>query len=344
MKYGISVTERGGVAAPTAVADTAVLAEDHGFDFASFGDAPALLREAYTTLALVAARTEHIGVGPIVTNPVTRHPVVTASAICTLDQIAGSRAFLGIATGDSGVLSLGEHPATLETVETAIRNVQALSRGESVGLDDAPAGDSRVELNWVDRENPDGVPVWLAAEGPKTQELAGRVAEGVVLGGGLTPALLERQVDNVRRGARAANRDISDIDVWITARANVDDDPDRAVEDLKPGLASIANHSMRYTFADKAVPAEYHDRLRELQETYRPHEDPDSGDGTILDRLGLTDFLASRYAIVGEPADCAETMRAIRDVDGVDGVYLTTPMDRTRQVLTGFAEEVFPLV
>lgn len=343
MQYGISVSQRGSGAAPTAMADTAVLAEEHGFDFVSYGDAPALLREVYSTLALMGARTERIAVGPIVTNPVTRHPAVTSSAICTLDEITDGRAFLGIATGDSGVLSLGEHPASLDTVERAITTVQGLSRGVSV---DPPAGESSVKIDWVDPEGSNGVPVWLAAEGPKTQALAGRVADGVVLGGGLTPALLERQVDNVRRGARAADRDLSAIDLWITARANVADDRARAVDDLKPGLASMANHSMRYTFEDKAVPDEYHDRLRELQSRYRPHQDPDhDGENVeLLDRLELTDFLASRYAIVGTPADCAETIRGIRSVEAVGGIYLTTPMNRTRRVLTGFAEDVVPMV
>lgn len=345
MHYGISVSQRGTDAAPTAVADTAVLAENHGFDFVSYGDAPALLRDVYQTLGHVAARTDRIAVGPIVTNPVTRHPVVTASAVCTLDEIAGGRAFLGIATGDSGVLSMGEHPAGLGTVETAITRIQALSRGERVDLDDASGETSRVEIDWLDGGNTDGVSVWLAAEGPKTQALAGRVADGVILGGGLTPALLERQVANVRRGAKAADRDLSAIEIWITARANVDDDRDRAVEDLKPGLASMANHSMRYTFEDKAVPEEFHERLRELQSAYRPHQNPDTG-GNVdhLDRLGLTEFLASRYAIVGDPADCAETIRDIRSVGAIDGIHLTTPMDRTRRVLTGFAEDVRPKV
>lgn len=348
MKYGISASEMGTGGSPDAVAKTAEMAEEHGYEFVSLGDTQAILREVYTTLSLAGSRTDSVMVGPIVSNPITRHPVVTASAICTLNELTDGRAMLGFATGDSGVLTLGKRPARLAEMEEAITTIQTLARGEEADLGETELGDSSVRIRWITEENqPNRVPVWLAAEGPKTQELAGRVADGVLLGGGLTPDLLEQQVENVKRGADEVGRDLSDIDIWISSRANVDDDRDQAVEDLKSNIAGMANHSLRFTLEDKGIPEEYRDKVLELKEEYDPHLHQETGKSDnvrLLERLELTEFIADRYAIVGEPADCVAKIRDINQVDGIDGIYISTPTNRTKTVLTRMAEEVFPKV
>jgi 5,10-methylenetetrahydromethanopterin reductase len=348
MKFGISASEMGEGGSPEGVAKTAEMAEEHGYDLVTLGDTQAILREAYTTLSLAGSRTEEINLGPFVTNPITRHPVVTASAICTLNELTDGRAMLGIATGDSGVLTLGKRPARLAKMKETITMIQKLARGEEVDLGETDIDSGPVEIRWITEENqPRRVPVMLAAEGPKTQKLAGKVADGAWLGGGLTPDLLEKQVENVKEGAKEAGRDLSDIELWVSSRANVDDERDEAVEALKSNIAGMANHSLRFTLEDKGIPDEYRDRILELKDKYDPHLHQATGKSEnvkLLERLELTEFIADRYAIVGEPSDCAAKIRDIEQVDGIDGIYISTPTNRTKTVLKRMAEEVFPNV
>ena len=50
-----------------------------------------LLRNAYVSLAAVAGATSRVGLGTAVTNPYTRHPVITAAAIATIDELSAWR-------------------------------------------------------------------------------------------------------------------------------------------------------------------------------------------------------------------------------------------------------------
>lgn len=341
MKFGISASEMGEQGAPYEVARTAQMADDHGYEFVTMGDTQALLREVYTTLSLAGDRTSSIDLGPLVTNPVTRHPVVTASAICTLNEITGGRAMLGISTGDSAVFTLGERPARLAEMERAVTTIRSLLRGEEASLED-----TSVRLQWVsDRNQHETVPIFWAAEGPKSQRLAGRLADAVLMGGGITPDVIRNQVDNVREGAREAGRDFDEVDVWVVSRCNVADDRNVALEELKPALAGMANHSLRYTLEDKAIPSEYKDRVETLKAEYDSHQHQKtegSSNVELLESLELTDFIADRYAIVGDATDCLEKIEEIRRVEAVDGIYLSTPTDRSRPVLTKMASEVLP--
>jgi 5,10-methylenetetrahydromethanopterin reductase len=343
MKFGISASEMGALGSPHEVAETAKMAEEHEYEFVTMGDTQALLREVYSTLSLAGDRTSSIDLGPLVTNPVTRHPVVTASSICTINEITNGRAMLGISTGDSAVFTLGERPAKLAEMEQAVQVIRDLVRGREAALDN-----TTVRLQWLAEENiRSPVPIFWAAEGPKTQRLAGRLADAVLLGGGITPEVIEKQVENVREGAQEAGRDFVDIDIWVVSRGNVADEAEDALETLKPALAGMANHSLRYTLEDKAIPDEYKDRITTLKQEYDSHQHQKtkgSSNVDLLESLDLTEFVAERYAIVGEPEDCLEKINDIQQVGSIDGIYLSTPTNRIREVLSKMANEVISAV
>ena len=81
-------------------ADFVRTAERAGADWCMLPDALGW-RDLWMTLTAAATATERISIGPGVTNPYTRHPFVTLSALATLDEISGGRAFLGVAAGGS---------------------------------------------------------------------------------------------------------------------------------------------------------------------------------------------------------------------------------------------------
>ena len=212
MDFGLSGADSEGH--PDRLIANAQRSEELGFDLFTLPDTQSLMREVYTSLGVVGNNTESIDIGTMVTNPVTRHPAVIASSMCTINEITDGRANLGIATGDSAVRTLGKRPARLGEMEDAITLIKSLCAGERVEYDGAS-----IKLDWVDRQK---IPVYWAAEGPKTQRLAGELADAVVLGTGLQPKLIEHQVERVREGCERADRNGDDVDIWVLARSNVE--------------------------------------------------------------------------------------------------------------------------
>jgi F420-dependent oxidoreductase-like protein len=69
---------------------------DHFFQIPGVGDHRQPMLEAYTALGFVAAVTERIGLGTLVTGVTYRHPGILAKTVTTLDVLSGGRAWLGI--------------------------------------------------------------------------------------------------------------------------------------------------------------------------------------------------------------------------------------------------------
>jgi 5,10-methylenetetrahydromethanopterin reductase len=80
-------------------------------------DSQNLSADSYVALTLAATGTERIGLGTGVTNSVTRHPAVTASAAMAVQEVANGRMALGIGRGDSALAHLGRAPARLKGFE-----------------------------------------------------------------------------------------------------------------------------------------------------------------------------------------------------------------------------------
>jgi len=281
-------------------------AEEHDFDWLGVADSRSVFRELYVALTIAALDTSRIRLGPLVTNPLTRHPVVTASAISSVDEVSGGRAVLGLGSGDSAIYTLGAPPATLAGLEEAVFTLGRLTSGEPVVHD---------EGRWQVHRSTRRVPVYLAAEGPRTLELAGRVADGVIVGLGLTADVIRLSLAAIERGARASGRALADLDVWWFAKSNVADTRREAIEPITMALAASANHAFRFTLEGKGVPAELHERIRGLQNAYdaHHHEIAGAGNAGLVDRFGLADFLVDRFAVAGTPDDCVAQIRRAMD-------------------------------
>jgi 5,10-methylenetetrahydromethanopterin reductase len=319
----------------SAVAD-ARLAEDVGFALVGIADSQSVFRELYATMALCAQATRRVRIGPAVTNPVTRHPAVAASGIATVDEIAPGRAFFGLGSGDSAILNLAERPATLADLRGYVEAVRALhATGQTVWCGRA------ARLTWAPR----AVPIYLSAEGPRTLELAGEIADGVIVNVGLEPALVRDAVARVHAGARRAGRDPAAIDLWTLVRVNVTDDVDAGVDEIRMELASNAHHVFRFTLEGKHVPGALADAIRRVQRGYQPaaHEAlGPSPNARLLDaEPALRAYLADRFAAVGPAAVCAEKLAAVAGA-GVGGLLVTGFVAARTRLIRALGEQVLP--
>jgi 5,10-methylenetetrahydromethanopterin reductase len=319
----------------SAVAD-ARLAEDVGFSLVGVADSQSVFREMYATMALCAQATRRVRIGPSVTNPITRHPAVAASGIATIDEIAPGRAFFGIGSGDSAILNLAERPATLADMRAYIEAVRALhTKGEATWQG------RTARLTWVRR----AIPLYLSAEGPKTLQLAGEIADGVIVNVGLEPALVRDAVAHIHAGARRAGRDPASIDLWTLVRANVTDDVAAGIDEIKMELASNAHHVFRFTLEGKHVPGDLADAIRRVQKGYQPaaHEAlGPSPNAALLDTEPvLRRYLAERFAAVGPPAAVADKLAAVVDA-GISGLLVTGFVAERTRLVRALGEAVLP--
>ncbi|HEV3349260.1 MAG TPA: LLM class flavin-dependent oxidoreductase, partial [Methylomirabilota bacterium] len=166
------------------------VAEEVGFEFMWFGDSHLIWQEVSPYLAAAAAGSRRLTVGPLVSNPVTRHPTVMASMIATIAQLYEGRAVLGVGRGDSAVRTLGLPPMPVKQFSETLRTIRALCRGDEVDY-----GGTAIHFPWLTHK----VPVWVAAYGPRVLELAGAEGDGVILQLA-SPSVVEWSVGHVRRG------------------------------------------------------------------------------------------------------------------------------------------------
>lgn len=294
-------------------------------------DSQTLNAEIWVELALAAAATERLRLGPGVTNLVTRHPSVTASAAATLQAESGGRAVLGLGRGDSALRQLGREPVHVAQLEEGLVAIQSYLRGEAARLD---GFDSR--LSWLDGEG--GVPkvaVSVAASGPHVIELAAREADGVDFTVGAEP-------DRLRWAMRTA-RAVSDS-VSLGAYVNVAVDPDPAVaRDLVRGSAAIFAR-----FSAEGAPADgLSDATREgIQAIAASYDEAEHGRASAVQPGALGDEFVDRFAVAGAPDQVAERLAAIGEL-GIDRLIvvpcsLDTEAPALERSNALFADQVVP--
>ncbi|MDQ6692729.1 MAG: LLM class flavin-dependent oxidoreductase, partial [Candidatus Dormibacteraeota bacterium] len=160
----------------------AQLCERAGFDSFWVAD-QRFMRDAFISLAMIAAHTERLQLGTRVTDPYIRHPALTAIAAATLDEASNGRAILGMGAGGSGFSQLGlsrDRPAL--ALREAIHLIRMLWSGAEVEYQGTSVQWGKGEIEFPVRAN---IPIVIAARGPKLLELAGEVADGVIVATGV---------------------------------------------------------------------------------------------------------------------------------------------------------------
>ena len=329
MRFGVSIVQPGDTL--DEVRQVAELAEEVGLDLIGVPDTHTICREAYVAAAMVAGVTRRALVGPMVTNPVTRHPTVTASAALGLHELSGERAFVGMGAGESSVANAGLAPATAAELEQAVvairaemRSLQANHRGG--GAEPLP-------------------PLIVAARGPKTIAAAARCADIVVLDLGKDPELVGAAIDLAQGERRASPLADEPMEVWVLGKGFVSDDPE--VGRTAVGAIMAASAVGLQTALDfKQVPERLRGPLRELRERYEYARHAATRDGVganadLLGPLGLEDFVYERFALIGTGAEVAEQLRVLEEV-GVSGVTFTGAVADKRELIRRLGTEVRP--
>jgi 5,10-methylenetetrahydromethanopterin reductase len=297
--------------------------EGLGFDHLWLTDSSLHARDCYSYLALAATRSERLLLGTAVTNPLTRHPGVTAVAIATLDQISGGRAILGIGAGDRPLLALGMKPSSLSSLEAAIGSIRTLLAGEEATADDPVYNLRSAHLRFGGRRD---LPVFISASGPKTLELAGRLADGVILLVGLFPEAIEWALSHVDRGAASAGRDRPHIAVF--AYGSVEEDRDRALaaaRSIAAWFPKTAPHICRLAGLPEHT-------LSAVQKAYSGGEFQEAREAAEL----LPRSFVEKVALAGDESDAGERVRLVSQA-GADSIHVFPLGDNRMNTIRAFS-------
>lgn len=312
--------------------------EDAGFENVTVPDSQMRVMESTVSLALIAAHTSRIRFGPTISNPTTRHPGVAASSYASLQRVSKGRAFFGIGTGNSAVRGLGLAPAKLDELEAYVRAMRDLFRDGSTTYRGA-----RCSLPWAPGAVPEGVPVYIAANAPRSLELAGRIADGVIVGGGVSPEVIDQSMNYLEQGAKRAGRRLEDIDLWFQAVVFIADSEQEAVDEMKDLLASIASRNFRATFEGKAVPPALQRAIRAMEREYEYEEQgaASGANGRLLDKYGLTEFFAERWLVGGTAQKVIERLKQLES-RGICKVHIPGMVPDPFKLLVQIRDEIMP--
>lgn len=300
------------------------------------GDSQTLYGELWVRCTLAGMHTTRALVGPWATNPVTRHPSVTAGAAATLAELTNGRAYVGIATGDAAVYNIGRKPATLARLEAYMQTVRGLLHH----------GIAEWEGRTVHLDYPHPpVPIAMPASGPRALRLAGRLADIVWVCTGFQPEAIAAAREHLAQGAAAAGRRLEDLDIWWIGLLNVGPSYHTAIDELLFSLASYAHIIFRYTLEGKAVPADVAAPLQQLVEGYqsRFHIRPGeiNPNAKLVKDLGLTDYLAQRLAIAGPVEACVERLQALEKL-GVQQIWSPVRFADKAPLMRAICEQLLP--
>lgn len=323
-----------------AVAELAARAEALGYDDLWLAD-ERFFREVYSLLALAAARTSRIRLGPGVTDPYSRHPALTAMAIATLDDISSGRALLGLGAGVSGFSELRvKADRSALAIRESVELIRRLLAGQTVTVKGEQVSFHDGRLDFAPRRA--DVPIYIASQREAGCRVAGRVADGAIMQGCVAEPLLRFFRDAVADGARQAGRDPARVE--LVARINVCVTDDRAVarDVMRPTIVRSLCAQRRDFFTFRTAGLELPPALREAVQRLGYTHDP----APLLAAAPLVpDEFVDAVTLTGPPADVAlGAVRLARAGIAQLMVYPMAPGGDIVTTLERFQLEVMPRV
>jgi 5,10-methylenetetrahydromethanopterin reductase len=336
-------------AAPGTIVSDAVRAEEDGWDGISVPDSQNLTTDPYVALTLAGKATSDLLLRTGVTNPVTRHPAVTASSILTVSVETGGRAVLGIGRGDSALAHIGFSPAPLPVFRKYLERVQGYLRGEEVPFDaedgkgqlssadklkmkDAPKGS---KLRWARYVETAKVPVDGAASGPKVIGICAAVCDRVSFAVGSSPERVQWAIDVAKDARRGEGLDPDDVEFGVQVNVGPHPDREKALEMVRPTLTSHARFSVMQGKPLGPMSDSLRDTLLRIHQAYDMNKHGRLGTHTAE----LTDEIVETFTIAGSPDYVVERLLELRALGVTAFYFIVDPLRTVDPALREYALE-----
>jgi alkanesulfonate monooxygenase SsuD/methylene tetrahydromethanopterin reductase-like flavin-dependent oxidoreductase (luciferase family) len=299
-------------------------AEDLGYHRFWIGDSHMIWRELYVLAGAISMVTKKLQVGPGVTHPAVRHLTVTASAVATLNELTGGRAFLGFGVGATGPGNIGMKPHTVAELEEDIIFLKKLLAGETVRIGGRDARCLFPAPN---------MPIYIGTRAPQGMKITCRLTDGFVYTGEIST--LKPVLENIRAYTAEAGRPPTAVQFIYRMPCAISSDGQRARESVKGIVARAAFTHLGRLYdrgqLDDAAEREALERLRQHYDTYH-HMGPEH------DYLVREEWV-ERFALAGTPDQVRDKVKQYIDA-GIDELTVVPCGQPKLETLINFQREV----
>ncbi|MEJ8566500.1 LLM class flavin-dependent oxidoreductase [Elongatibacter sediminis] len=271
------------------------LAEDLGFDEVHVVDDLGF-RPAWPLLALIAANTRRIGIGPWLVSPRIVHPAYHAANLAEIDELSDGRAVFCIGRGGfMGALGLDEPDKPLTMLRESVGLIRRLLAGDLDAFEGSVfQAQEGLGLHFEPRRS--RVPLLVGTWGPQTAKMAGEVADGF-----LASCLTDREyyrmlVESFEAGAAKAGRDGTSLEKAVSPLCCISHDRELAFELMRRKLPAMLQHLYPLTARAGIDPADVPREAYNVKALDRSRPVPEHG-------LALTEDQVRFFSTVGTPAD-----------------------------------------
>ncbi len=300
-------------ASPGYTARLAAEIEAMGFDYLLCPDTQNLAPDPYGQLSLAAQATTTLKLGTGVTNPVTRDPAVTATAVATLQQESGGRAICVIGRGDSSAEHIGIRNATTRQLREGVGLIRSYMRGETIDRNGKESA-----LRWLNTENVPAAAVDIACTGPKTIEMAVETGDRISFAVGSAPERVEWAMKTATDHLDKIGRARDSISIGAFVNLVCDPDEQRAINIGRMIAGMVAHFSGMKNAPLDHLPPELKDLAAHMQGQYdmAHHAQEEAQHATEV-----SNEFVDWFSICGPADKCQSRLKLLTDI-GLDHVYI----------------------
>jgi len=349
MEFGVSVGHISAV-------DYAQHGERLGFTRCWVTDSPLIRSNLFATMAAVALQTRTIKVGAGVAVCGMRLAPEAANGIATVNAIAPGRTFAIFGTGNTAMRMLGLRPTSAKGLREYVRVVSAMVSDEevqyAVGGEAHPVRFAALQQNDVRLDPPP--PVYVAANGPLGQSIAGELADGLCTApprGGTIPEALA----NVQRGAERAGRMLPStfhtcalVNVLMLEPGEPLTSP-RVIAEIGPAVMTNFHYLVDWVRETGKEPPPYvrsvfddYVAFRKSRESADAHINMHATHYATIDPEEvrfITPEVIRALCIIGEPPELIERLRQL-EREGLKQITFHPPFERRYEVMEKFSQLV----
>ncbi len=287
-------------------------------------------RNVYVSLAMIAAYTDKIRLGPGVTCPYLVHPIMTAQAVASLNEIAPGRVVCGLGAGDKTTLGMVNirQVSPLSAVRETTQAIRFVSSNQKVKLDGKVFRIQEAKMNFsVSNE----IPIFIGAQGPKMLALAAEIGDGVLINAS-HPKDIRQAFNSIRKGIEKVGKKPESLEVAAYTSFSVHNKADKALQAAIPIVAFIVAGSPKPVLEGHGIDSEDAKKISDAISQANWKEAFSS----------VTTKMVEAFSVCGTPEECVEKIEELRKL-GVTQFVMGSPVGpKMRKAIKTVRDEIMP--
>ena len=259
-------------------------------------------RDSLTALAGIALKTERVTLGTGILPIYARTATNTAMGAAGMAAVSEGRFILGLGVGHRPTVEgrdgvpfsrpIARLRQTIRVVRRLLAGETVSSKGYHFNIDDASLGAAAPRQR---------VPIYIAALGPQMLELAGEMADGVLMNW-TAESFMPQAIEHISRGAHVAGRDVSEIDIAGYVRVAPGGDEEAVRASLRTQVARYATNAYYRNFF---VETGFGEEMAEAADALHAGDLARASEAITLE-------MQDQVAVVGSPEHCRAALERRR--------------------------------